>query len=108
MRRRPAAAVFALSLLMALASSTALAQAPARPAKLGQCMACHGEFGHARVPGVPHLAGQDAQYLSSALLAYRGGQRRHPLMNSIANTLQPRDIQSLALWFASQPPGRVR
>ena len=107
MRRPASAAVFALSLLSAFASS-AWVQAPARPAKLGQCVACHGEAGHARMPGVPHLAGQDAQYLVSALQAYRGGQRRHPLMNSIANTLQPRDIQALAAWFARQPPGRGR
>ena len=81
---------------------------PVKPTKLGQCVACHGIDGRARAPGIPHLAGQDEQYLVSALLAYRGGQRRHPLMNSIANTLQPRDIQTLAHWYARQPAGRTR
>ena len=27
----------------------------------------------------------------------------HPVMNSIANTLQPKDIASLAAWYANQP-----
>jgi cytochrome c553 len=95
--------ILALSLL-AMSAGVA-AQAPVRPIKLGQCVACHGDAGRARASGIPHLAGQDEQYLVSALLAYRGGQRRHPLMNSIANTLQPRDIQALAHWYSSQPAG---
>jgi cytochrome c553 len=98
------------SLALALVPAWALAAnpVPIKPTKLGQCVACHGVDGRARAAGIPHLAGQDEQYLSSALLAYRGGQRRHPIMNSIANTLQPRDIQALAHWYASQPPGRRR
>ena len=99
-------------LLLPLALSPAVVLAanpvPVKPTKLGQCVACHGIDGRARAPGIPHLAGQDEQYLVSALLAYRGGQRRHPLMNTVANTLQPRDIQALSHWFASQPPGGVR
>ena len=106
MRCLPSALPFALCLLAS--SATAAAQVPVKPFKLGQCVACHGVDGRSRTPGVPHLAGQDEQYLTSALLAYRGGQRRHPLMNSIANTLQPRDIQTLAHWYARQPPGGRR
>ena len=109
--RRPAVlpcyrSILVLSLLAV--SAGVAAQAPVRPLKLGQCVACHGDAGHARASGIPHLAGQDEQYLVSALLAYRGGQRRHPLMNSLANTLQPRDIQALAHWYASQPAGARR
>ena len=103
---RALALLFAPSLLAL--SATAAAQAPIKPVKLGQCVACHGVEGRARAPGVPHLAGQDESYLVSALLAYRGGQRRHPLMNTIANTLQPRDIQTLAHWYASQTAGGRR
>ena len=75
--------------------------APARPAKLGQCVACHGDDGRSRVPGTPHLAGQDPAYLANALRAYRNGQRRAVPMNSIANTLQPADIAALAQWYAA-------
>ena len=75
---------------------------PAKPAKLGQCVACHGEDGRSRVRGTPHLAGQDETYLINALNAYRSGKRQAQPMNSLANTLQPRDIAALARWFAAQ------
>lgn len=78
------------------------ATSPAKPAKLGQCVACHGEDGRSRVPGTPHLAGQDEAYLVNALNAYRSGKRQAQPMNSLANTLQPRDIAALARWFAAQ------
>lgn len=75
---------------------------PVRPAKLGQCVACHGETGHGRVAGTPHLGGQDELFLRRALWAYRAGKRQAAPMNSIANTLQPRDITALALWYSQQ------
>jgi cytochrome c553 len=75
---------------------------PARPVKLGQCVACHGDNGRSRIPGTPHLAGQDGTYLGNALRAYRSGQRQAAPMNSIANTLQPADIAALAKWYAGQ------
>lgn len=86
----------------------AQAAAPARPAKLGQCVACHGDNGRSRIPGTPHLAGQDERYLVQALSAYRNGDRRAAPMNSIANTLQPRDIAALARWYSTQPAGGPR
>ena len=82
--------------------SLACAAAPARPAKLGQCVACHGETGRARIPGTPHLGGQDEVFLRRALWAYRAGKRQAAPMSSIANTLQPRDIAALALWYSQQ------
>jgi cytochrome c553 len=75
------------------------------PRKLGQCVACHGSDGRGRIAGTPHLAGQDEAYLASALAAYRSGTRRAAIMNSIANTLQARDIAALARWYARQPAG---
>lgn len=87
----------------AAASAAPAAGAPARPAKLGQCVACHGEDGRSRVPGTPHLGGQDRAYLAKALADYRSGARRHQPMTSLANTLQPADIEALADWYAAQP-----
>lgn len=92
-----------LFLLLILLPGLALAAAPTRPAKLGQCVACHGETGRSPIPGTPHLAGQDERYLVAALHAYRSGTRRAVPMNSLANTLQPRDIAALARWYAQQP-----
>ena len=74
-----------------------------RPAKLGQCVACHGDQGISRMPGVPHLAGQDETYLKKALADYRSGARNVAPMVSLANTLQQRDIDALARWYARRP-----
>lgn len=84
-------------------AAAAAVAAPARPAKLGLCVACHGEDGTSRVPGTPHLGGQDGQYLERALSDYRSGKRQHVPMTSLANSLQPVDVQALAAWYAAQP-----
>ncbi len=87
---------------LVLLPALAFAQA-APPAKLGLCSACHGVDGTSRTPGTPHLGGQDRQYLERALSDYRSGKRQHVPMTSLANTLQPKDIQALAAWYAAQP-----
>jgi len=79
------------------------AGAPERPSKLGLCTACHGDDGVSRTQGTPHLGGQDRLYLARSLAAYRSGERRHEPMTSLANSLQPRDIEALAAWYAAQP-----
>lgn len=85
------------------APAVAAAALPERPAKLGLCMACHGDDGTSRVAGTPHLGGQDRLYLARSLAAYRSGERRHEPMTSLANALQPQDIEALAAWYAAQP-----
>jgi len=79
-----------------------------KPAKLGLCAACHGENGISRIPGTPHLAGQDEAYLRKALNDYRSGARKVAPMSSIANQLQPKDIAAFAKWYAAQPNGFKR
>ncbi len=95
------AALVFLPLSFALGSASA-ASTP-RPAKLGQCVACHGEDGRSRIAGTPHLGGQNEAYLVTALNAYRRGSRQAQPMNSLANTLQPADIAALARWYAQRP-----
>jgi cytochrome c553 len=92
-----------LALLLTGLLALPAAAAPPRPAKLGLCVACHGEDGVGRTPGTPHLGGQDREYLAAALAAYRSGKRQHVPMTSLANTLQPAEIQALAAWYAAQP-----
>lgn len=75
-----------------------------RPAQLGLCAACHGEDGHARIPGAPNLAGQPYDYLLRALREYRNGERKVPVMRAAAGPLGEKDMQALAHWFAAQPP----
>lgn len=88
-----------------LVPSVALAEtAPMRPAQLGLCAACHGDDGHARIPGAPNLAGQPYAYLLQALHEYRSGQRNVPVMRAASGPLTDKDMQALARWYAAQSP----
>jgi cytochrome c553 len=80
------------------------APAANKPAQLGLCAACHGEDGRSRAPGTPSLAGQDEAYLRKALTDFRSGARKASPMNAIAGTLQAKDVQALARWYATRPP----
>ncbi len=73
------------------------------PAKLGLCVACHGEDGRSRIPAAPHIAGQNPIYLVWALNQYKAGKREGDVMNGVVGALNERDIEQLARWYASQP-----
>jgi cytochrome c553 len=81
------------------------------------CAACHSSGG-LRKPGLagvsasqawPNLAGQNAEYLVSALKAYQEGNlkanqdgtRYHAIMTNVAKTLSASDIENLAAYMAS-------
>ncbi len=67
------------------------------------CFACHGAEGVSKIPGVPHLAGQDRVYLEKALLSYRGAQvRQDPTMTAMAKPLSDRDVVNIAAYFSLQ------
>lgn len=60
----------------------------------------------AQIPGVPNLAGQQSDYLESALRAYRDGRtRQNPTMNAMAQPLSDRDIVNIAAYFSLQTRG---
>jgi len=68
------------------------------------CFACHGANGISSIPGTPHLAGQQRDYLEKALHAYREGQQRQdPTMTAMAKPLSDADIVNLAAYFGSLP-----
>lgn len=67
------------------------------------CFACHNVDGIAKIPGTPHLAGQERSYLESALHAYRDGlTRQNPTMNAMAKPLSDSDIANIAAYFSLQ------
>lgn len=75
-----------------------------RAEELG-CQACHGPDGNGanpRVPQVPRLAGQYADYLVQALEDYKSGKRTNAIMNGFAGTLSSDDRENLAAYYASQ------
>ena len=50
----------------------------------------------------PKLGGQHADYLVTALKAYRSGDREHAIMSGFAAGLSDQDIEDLAAWYGSQ------
>ncbi len=87
-----------------LAATPAFAAAPAKPARLGLCAACHGETGMAQIPGAPNLAGQKLDYLREALKQYRDGRRNVPLMRTVIGPVSDADLDELARWYSAQTP----
>ncbi len=68
--------------------------------RIPACMACHGPQGAGIGPHYPRLSGQPAQYTRDQLLAYKSGQRRHPIMNDIAFALSLDQIEALATYLS--------
>jgi cytochrome c553 len=68
------------------------------------CAGCHGESGVSTNPANPSLAGQDAQYLAAALLAYKQGSRAEETMKGLAAALDEAAIRNLAAYYAAQQP----
>jgi cytochrome c553 len=68
------------------------------------CGGCHGENGVSSIPGTPSLAGQDAQYLASATLAYKDGSRKDETMKGPASALDERAAKDIAAFYAAQQP----
>ncbi len=95
--------VLAAVLAVAVVGPT-FAAAPAKPARLGLCAACHGETGRAQIPGAPNLAGQQLDYLREALKQYRDGRRNAPLMRAAIGPVSDADLDELARWYSAQAP----
>ncbi len=84
------------------------ADVEAGKAKAAVCAACHGKNGIAQIPTYPNLAGQNEQYLVSALNAYKNKQRtggQATIMQGQATGLSDADIANLAAYYASLPAG---
>jgi len=73
------------------------------------CAACHGaDFNSPVDPSYPKLAGQHADYLEHALVAYqRGGKaangRGNAIMGGMAKPLTPVEIKDIAAYISSLP-----
>src|SRR5690606_9408661 len=69
-----------------------------------QCVACHGPAGVSPNPMFPHLAGQNATYLEIQLERFKSGERYHPLMTPVAQSLSRKDIFELATYYSRIGP----
>ncbi|MBD8525134.1 c-type cytochrome [Pseudomarimonas arenosa] len=77
--------------------------AAAAPAKLGMCVSCHGTEGISSLPAHPHLAGQNREYLISAMQQYQRGERQHAAMQAMMGPLSEQDIKQLADYYGRLP-----
>lgn len=92
--------------LAAVAFASGLAQAGDKDRgkeKAAVCAACHGSDGNSPTPEFPRIGGQHEDYLLRALLDYKNGQRKNPIMAAQVENLSKQDLADLAAWFASQP-----
>lgn len=77
--------------------------AKAGETKIAMCIGCHGIQGYQasfpEVYKVPMISGQGAKYITAALNAYKKGERKHPSMRGIADTLSDQDIADVAAYY---------
>jgi cytochrome c553 len=78
-------------------------QAAGKAAAAG-CAGCHGETGVSTNPAMPSIAGQDAEYFSAAMKAYRDGSRADPSMTGPAAGLDDNKVRDMAAYYAAQQP----
>ena len=105
---------FAVSCVTAVillgASATASAQdvkgdAAVGKSKVAMCIGCHGIPGYQasfpEIYKVPKISGQGAKYIVSALNAYKKGERKHPSMRGIAESLGDQDMADIAAYYST-------
>jgi cytochrome c553 len=73
--------------------------------KNAMCIGCHGIIGYQasfpEVHKVPKISGQGEKYITSALNAYKKGERKHASMRGIAASLTDQDIADLSAFYAA-------
>ena len=89
------------------ATSAGAADLAAGGAAAQACFACHGPGGVSQTPEIPSLAGQPDGFLQWQLVFFRGGQRKSPIMEPVAQALKDNDIRNLAAFFAAQKPAQA-
>lgn len=97
-------------LAVSFVTVAAFAQDIKGDAKAGQdknamCSGCHSIQGYQasfpEIHKVPMISGQTAKYIVSSLNAYKKGERKHPSMRGIAETLSDQDIADLAAYYTA-------
>ena len=68
------------------------------------CSGCHGKDGNTQDDKIPSLAGQNANYIVTALNAYRSGSRQHNDMKNAAQALDKKTMRQLADYYSQLAP----
>ena len=98
-------AAIAVGIMMQSGLAYAAGDAEAGAQKVAVCAACHGADGKSAADIYPHLAGQHAAYLESAIKAYRDGERTGgmaAMMTPQATNLSDEDIADIAAYYSKQ------
>ncbi len=97
-------------MLALMAGTPVVAQSKGDPVagktKAYTCTGCHGITGYRNVYPhyhVPRIAGQNYEYLVTALKAYQAETRKHPTMVAQAQSLSEQDIADIAAYLANTP-----
>jgi cytochrome c553 len=100
----------AFALTVSAVSSLAFAQdikgdANAGEKKIAMCIGCHGIIGYQasfpEVYKVPKISGQSEKYITTVLNAYKKGERKHPTMRGIADSLNDQDMADISAYYAN-------
>jgi len=101
----------AIALTAAAALPVQAQDAAAGAKKVAMCIGCHGIPGYQasfpEVHKVPMIAGQNAKYIAAALTAYAKGERKHPTMRGIAQSLSEQDIADISAFYEKQAPAQT-
>jgi cytochrome c553 len=94
------------ALLSALGTSClAAGDAAAGKDKAITCATCHGADGRREIPllqgGMSRLAGMNEHKLLDSLMAYRYGQRLHPMMQFFVLPYSDKDLEDIAAYYSS-------
>ncbi len=103
--------IFALLVLAGSVNAAVAADIVGNPqagaAKVEMCIGCHGIPGYKatfpEVFRVPKIGGQSAKYIENSLQGYKKGERKHPSMRGIAQSMSDQDIADVAAYYAQQP-----
>lgn len=96
------------AIVASVTSFTAFAEEIKGDAKQGEtknamCIGCHGIIGYQasfpEIHKVPKISGQGAKFIVAALTAYKKGERKHPSMRGIADSLSDQDMADLAAYY---------
>lgn len=105
---RAGAVALAVAVWFAMPANAQEGDPEAGRIKASTCMGCHGINDYKNVYptyNVPKIGGQHADYIASALKAYKTGKRQHPTMQGQAESLSEQDIADIAA-FLSQAPSK--
>ena len=68
------------------------------------CVACHGLDGASPIAANPNIGGMPDQYIAKQLALFQSGERKNPIMQGMAATLKPEDMQAVGVYYFAQRP----